>query len=50
MKNNIKTDCGIEKYEKLSKKKGFFNKARFFWFAILASIRDIGKVRSIKEK
>jgi len=50
MKNNIKTECGIEKYNELSRKKGFFNRARFYWFAVLASVRDLGKVKSIKQK
>jgi len=50
MKNNIKTVCGIEKYDELSNKKGFLKQVRFYWFVILASIRDIGKVKSCKEK
>ena len=29
MKNNIKTVCGIEKYDELSKRKGFLNQLRF---------------------
>ena len=32
MKNNIRTVCGLKKYDKLSKKKGFFNRIRFYWF------------------
>ena len=43
MKSNIKTICGLEKYKILSKKKGFFNKLRFYWFVLFASIRDFGK-------
>jgi len=37
----IKTQCGIEKYEELKNKKGFFNKVRFYWFILIASIRDL---------
>ena len=50
MKNNIKTVCGLEKYEELSKRKGFFNKVRFYWFVLFASIRDFLKKGSIKEE
>ena len=49
MKNNIKTVCGFEKYEELSKRKGFFNKVRFYWFVFFASLRDFGK-NSVKER
>ena len=49
MKNNIKTVCGIEKYDELSKRKGFFNQLRFYWFVLSASLRDIGKKNAIKE-
>tara|TARA_Y100001970_G_scaffold259835_1_gene341262 strand:- start:651 stop:794 length:144 start_codon:yes stop_codon:yes gene_type:complete len=45
MKNNIRTVCGLEKYEKLSKKKGIFNRIRFYWFVFAASLRDLGKKR-----
>ena len=37
----IKTQCGLEKYKLLKVKKGIFNKLRYFWFVIFASIRDI---------
>ena len=50
MKNNIRTTCGIEKYNVLSKKKGFLNRIRFIWFIIAASIRDFGKEKYIKKK
>jgi len=50
MRNNIKTVCGIEKYDELSKKKGFLNKLRFYWFVLSASLRDIGKENAIKEE
>ena len=50
MKNNIKTVCGIEKFDELSKKKGFLNRIRYFWFVLAASIRDFGKERHIKKK
>jgi len=43
MKNKIKTACGIEKYEELSRRKGFVNKLRFYWFVFFASLRDVGK-------
>ncbi|OUU80358.1 MAG: hypothetical protein CBC38_02915 [Gammaproteobacteria bacterium TMED78] len=42
---NIKTKCGIEKYQKLKDREGFFNKVRLYWFIFFASIRD-----SYKEK
>ena len=50
MKNNIKTVCGIEKYDELSKRKGFLNQLRFYWFVLFASIRDIGKKKKKKEE
>ncbi len=50
MRNNIKTVCGIEKYDELSKRKGFLNKLRFYWFVLCASLRDIGKKKTIKEE
>jgi len=50
MKSNIKTDCGFEKYEELSKRKGFLNQLRFFWFVLIASLRDFGKKGTIKEE
>ena len=43
MKSNIKTVCGLEKYEELSKRKGFLNQLRFYYFVLIASLRDIGK-------
>ena len=50
MRNNIKTVCGIEKYDELSKRKGFLNQLRFYWFVLSASLRDIGKKNVIKEE
>jgi len=50
MKNNIKTVCGIEKYDELSKRKGFLNQLRIYWFVLSASLRDIGKKKMIKEE
>ena len=50
MKSKIKTVCGLEKYEELSKRKGFFNQLRFHWFVLIASIRDFGKEETIKEE
>ena len=46
MKNNIKTVCGIEKYDELSKRKGFLNQLRFYWFVLSASLWDIGKKKN----
>jgi len=50
MKNNIKTVCGKEKYDKLSERKGLLNQLRFYWFVLSASLRDIGKKNTLKEK
>ena len=50
MKSNIKTVCGLEKYEELSKRKGFLNQIRFYWFVLIALLRDIGKEETIKEE
>ena len=50
MRNNIKTVCGIDKYDELSKRKGFLNQLRFYWFGLSASLRDIGKKNAIKEE
>ena len=50
MKSNIKTVCGLEKYEELSKRKGFLNQLRFYWFVLIALLRDIGKEGTIKEE
>ena len=38
------------KYEELSKRKGFFNRVRFYWFVLFASIRDFCKKNIIKEE
>jgi len=43
LKNYIKTECGLSKYYLLKARKGFFNKCRFFWFVIIATIRDLPK-------
>ena len=50
MKNNIRTVCGLKKFDELSNKKGFLNRIRFFWFVFAASIRDFGKEKHIKKK
>ncbi len=50
MKNNIRTTCGIEKFDELSKKKGFLNRIRFFWFVLAASIRDVGKEKNFRRE
>ncbi len=39
----IKTSCGIEKYNKLKKKRGFLNKLRLYWFLVFGGIRDVFK-------
>ena len=36
----IKTECGLNKYEELRIKKGFYNLLRLYWFIFFASIRD----------
>ena len=43
--NYIKTECGLSKYYILKSRKGFFNKLRFYWFVIFATIRDLPKFR-----
>ena len=50
MRKNIKTVCGIEKYDELSKRKGFLNQLRFYWFVLNASLRDIWKKNAINEE
>ena len=42
-KNLIKTECGINKFNKLEKNKSFFGKLRFFIFYIIAVLRDYRK-------
>lgn len=42
-KKNIKTTCGIEKYNKLKLNNSFFGKLRLYWFVFFASIRDMNK-------
>ena len=39
----IKTSCGIEKYNRLKKRKGFFNKFRLYWFLVIGGLRDFFK-------
>jgi len=50
MKINIKTVCGIEKYDELSKRKGCLNKLRLYWFVLIASLSDFGKRKTIEEE
>ena len=38
------------KYEELSKRKGFLNQLRFYYFVLIASLRDIGKEKTMKEE
>ena len=40
MNKFIKTECGLNKYEELKNLKNFIGKIRFYWFVIIASIRD----------
>ena len=40
MNRFIKTECGISKYDELKNNKGVFRRIRFYWFVIVASIRD----------
>ena len=39
----IKTNCGIKKYSRLKKRKGFFNKIRLYWFLVIGGLRDFFK-------
>ena len=39
----IKTSCGIKKYNRLKKKKGFFNVLRLYWFLVMGGLRDVFK-------
>lgn len=36
----IKTQCGLERYQELKNKKGLLRKLSFYWFVVIASIRD----------
>lgn len=40
MNKFIKTECGLNKYEDLKVNKTILGKIRFYWFIIIASIRD----------
>tara|TARA_Y100001960_G_scaffold327774_1_gene414996 strand:- start:1047 stop:1220 length:174 start_codon:yes stop_codon:yes gene_type:complete len=40
MSKFITTECGIDKFNKLRNQKGIFKKIRFYWFVIIASLRD----------
>ena len=42
-KLRIKTDCGIEKYNKLKMNKTFIGKLRLYLFNFFAVIRDLNK-------
>ncbi len=39
--NFIKTECGIDQYYLLKKRKGFWNKLRLYWFVSIGTIRDL---------
>ena len=43
IKDYIKTECGLSKFNLLKARKGFFNKCRFYWFVMIATIRDLPK-------
>ena len=43
IKFRIKTDCGIDKYNKLKINKTLIGKLRFYWFNFFAIIRDLNK-------
>ena len=36
----IKTQCGLDKYAELEKKKGIVRTIRLYWFVLFATIRD----------
>lgn len=40
MNKFIKTECGLNKYEDLKSSKSILGKIRFYWFVLIASIRD----------
>ena len=40
MNKFIKTECGLNKYDELKHHKSFIGKIRFYWFILIASIRD----------
>ena len=40
MNKFIKTECGLNKYDELKNHKSVIGKIRFYWFVIMASIRD----------
>ena len=42
-KFRIKTNCGIEKYNKLIANKTLIGKLRLYWFSFFAIIRDLNK-------
>ena len=37
----IKSQCGLERYQELKNKKGLLRRLRFYWFVVIASIRDL---------
>ena len=40
MNKFIKTECGLNKYDELKNHKNIIGKIRFYWFVVIASIRD----------
>ena len=42
-KNLIKTQCGLEKFQKLSKTKTFIGRLRLGFFLVFAALRDFNK-------
>ena len=40
MNKFIKSECGLNKYEELASYKSVLGRVRFYWFVLIASIRD----------
>jgi len=40
MNKFIKTECGLNKYDELKDHKSLIGKIRFYWFVLVASLRD----------
>ena len=40
MNKFIKTECGLNKYDELKDHKSLIGKIRFYWFVLIASLRD----------
>ncbi|MBI06838.1 MAG: hypothetical protein CMM54_07660 [Rhodospirillaceae bacterium] len=44
MDKYIKTECGLDKLEKLKSSTSLVGKVRLWWFVVIASIRDTIKI------